>query len=113
REAEQFLRELRERLGEFGLGLHPDKARLIEFGRFAAPSRRQRGQGKPETFDFLGFTHYCARKRHSGGLYVRRKTASKRLRAKLHAVKAALLGRRHDPLARQIGWLPGAVRRHV
>jgi hypothetical protein len=110
REAEQFLRELRERLGKFGLVLHPDKTRLIEFGRFAAATRQQRGQGKPETFDFLGFTHYCARKRHSGGFYVRRKTVSKRLRAKLHAVKAALLRRRHDPLAQQIVWLQGVVR---
>src|SRR6516165_4638225 len=110
REAEQFLREPRERLGKFGLGLHPDKTRLIEFGRLAAPSRRQRGQGKPETFDFLGFTHYCARKRHSGGFYVRRKTVRKRLRAKLHAVKAALLRRRHDPLAQQIVWPQGVVR---
>src|SRR5262249_58153180 len=56
REAEQFLRELRERLGKFGLALHPDKTRLIEFGRFAAPDRQRRGQGKPETFDFLRFT---------------------------------------------------------
>jgi RNA-directed DNA polymerase len=110
REAEQFLRELRERLGKFGLVLHPDKTRLIEFGRFAAATRQQRGQGKPETFDFLGFTHYCGRKRQSGGFYVRRKTVSKRLRAKLHAVKAALLRRRHDPLAQQIVWLQGVVR---
>ena len=113
REAEQFLRELRERLGKFGLVLHPDKTRLIEFGRFAAATRQQRGQGKPETFDFLGFTHYCARKRHSGGFYVRRKTVSKRLRAKLHAVKAALLRRRHDPLAQQIVWLQGVVRGYL
>jgi group II intron reverse transcriptase/maturase len=110
REAEQFLRELRERLGKFGLGLHPDKTRLIEFGRFAALSRQQRGQGKPETFDFLGFTHYGARKRHSGGFYGRRKTVRKRLRAKRQAVKAALRRRRHDPLAQQLVWRRGVVR---
>jgi group II intron reverse transcriptase/maturase len=110
REAEQFLRELRERLGQFGLGLHPDQTRLIEFGRFAASDRQRRGQGKPETFDFLGFTHYGARKRQSGGFYVRRKTVRKRLRAKLHAVQAALLRRRPDPLAQPIVWLQGVVR---
>jgi RNA-directed DNA polymerase len=109
-EAERFLRELRERFGKFGLALHPDKTRLIEFGRFAARDRQQRGQGKPETFDFLGFTHCCGRKRQSGGFHVRRKTVSKRLRAKLRGVKEALLKRRHEPLSQQIAWLQGVVR---
>src|SRR5262245_48878778 len=109
-EAERFLRELRERLGKFGLALHPDKTRLIEFGRFAARDRQQRGQGKPEVFDFLGFTHCCGRKRRSGGFHVRRKTVSKRLRAKLRGVKETLLKRRHEPLSQQIAWLQGVVR---
>jgi hypothetical protein len=90
--------------------LHPDKTRLIEFGRFAARDRQRRGQGKSETFDFLGFTHFCGRKRQSGGFHVRRKTVSKRLRAKLQAVKEALLKRRHEPLSQQIAWLQGVVR---
>jgi hypothetical protein len=109
-EAERLLRELRERFGKFGLALHPDKTRLIEFGRFAARDRQQRGQGKPEPFDFLGFTHYCGRKRQSGGFHVRRRTVSKRLRAKLRGVKGALLKRRHEPLSQQIAWLQGVVR---
>jgi hypothetical protein len=109
-EAERFLRELRERFGKYGLVLHPDKTRLIEFGRFAARDRQQRGQGKPEVFDFLGFTHCCGRKRQSGGFHVRRKTVSKRLRAKLRGVKEVLLKRRHEPLSQQIAWLHGAVR---
>jgi group II intron reverse transcriptase/maturase len=109
-EAERFLRELQERFGKFGLALHPEKTRLIEFGRFAARDRQKRGQGKPETFDFLGFTHCCGRKRRSGGFHVRRRTVSKRLRAKLRGVKETLLKRRHDPLLQQITWLQGVVR---
>ena len=62
-EAERFLQDWRERLGKFGLELHPDKTRLIEFGRFAAEDRKRRGEGKPETFNFLGFTHICAKNR--------------------------------------------------
>src|ERR1700758_3196600 len=109
-EAERFLREFRERLAKFGLELHADKTRLIEFGRFAARDRRQRGQGKPETFDFLGFTHCCGRKRQSGGFCVKRRTVSKRLRAKLQGVKETLRKRRHDPLLQQIAWLQAVVR---
>ena len=63
-DAEQFLRDLKERLGQFALDLHPDKTRLIEFGRFALVDRRARGERRPETFDFLGFTHYCKKKRN-------------------------------------------------
>ena len=63
-DAEQFLKALRERLGQFGLTLHPDKTRLLEFGRFAAQNRQERGQGKPETFQFLGFVHSCGRTRN-------------------------------------------------
>src|SRR4030081_2695335 len=80
-DAERFLKEFRERLAKFGLELHPDKTRLIEFGRNAETNRGKRGEGRPETFDFLGFTHYCGTKK--GRFIVWRKTASKRMRAKL------------------------------
>ena len=88
-DAQRFLVELRERFARFGLELHPDKTRLIEFGRFAAKNRQARGLGKPETFNFLGFTHICARMR-DGRFWVRRITVSKRMRAKLREVKDQL-----------------------
>ena len=99
-DAKQFLRDLRERLAKFGLELHPDKTRLIEFGRFAAQRRAARGLGKPETFDFLGFTHICGKGR-SGSFWLRRHTVSKRLRAKLKQVKDQLKARRHRPVPEQ------------
>ena len=86
-EAERFLEEFRERLAKFGLELHPEKTRLIEFGRFAALDRKQRGEGKPETFTFLGFTHYCGKRWKTGGFIVWRKTAKKRMVAKLQRIK--------------------------
>ena len=107
--AERFLQELRERLHKFGLALHPDKTRLIEFGRFAAQSRRQRGQGKPETFAFLGFTHLCGQMRKTKRFHVWRKTVSTRLRAKLLAVKQSLFRQRHLPLREQGAWLRKVV----
>ena len=76
-DAERFLRDWRERLQQFGLELHPDKTRLIEFGRFAVASRKQRGEGKPETFDFLGFTHIGGQSRKNGKFLVLRKTMRK------------------------------------
>jgi RNA-directed DNA polymerase len=85
-DAQRFLADLRERFAKFSLELHPDKTRLIEFGRYAAERRRARGLGKPETFDFLGFTHICARMR-DGRFWVRRITISKRMRAKLQRSK--------------------------
>jgi group II intron reverse transcriptase/maturase len=110
RDAERFLQELGGRLEKFGLALHPEKTRLIEFGRFAAPNRRTRGEGKPETFTFLGFSHICGRKRWSGGFIVKRKTAAKRLRAKLGEVKEALMRRRHEPIPQLAAWLRSVVR---
>ena len=80
---ERFLEELRGRLAKFGLELHPAKTRLIEFGRWVTAKRRSRGEGKPETFDFLGFTHLRVINRKSGRYVVRRKTVRKRMRAKL------------------------------
>ncbi|HUC54672.1 MAG TPA: hypothetical protein VMR90_11520 [Candidatus Cybelea sp.] len=88
-DAERFLREWRERLQKFGLELHPDKTRLIEFGRFAVQDRKRRGEGKPETFNFLGFTHICGQSWKNGKFFVLRKTIRERLLAKLEQVKAA------------------------
>jgi hypothetical protein len=94
------------------LRLHPDKTRLIEFGRRAAIDRRRRGLGKPETFDFLGFTHICARAR-SGRFWVRRITIAKRMRAKLAEVKTQLRRRMHDPIPVQGRWLARVLQGHV
>jgi RNA-directed DNA polymerase len=85
------------------------KTRLIEFGRFAVRDRTQRGDSKPETFNFLGFTHICGRKHESGGFIVKRKTMAKRLRAKLREVKQALMRWRHLPIPQLGAWLRGVV----
>jgi RNA-directed DNA polymerase len=111
-EAEQFLAELRERFAQFGLTLHPDKTRLIEFGRFAAATRGQRGAGKPETFNFLGFTHSCGKTRR-GKFTVLRQTMRQRWQAKLQAVKAELRRRLHEPLSAVGAYLGSVVRGHV
>ena len=110
-DAQRFLADLRERFAKFGLELHPDKTRLIEFGRFAARNRKARGVGKPETFDFLGFTHICGKAR-SGRFWLRRITISKRMRAKLADVKDQLKQRRHLPIPEQGRWLGSVVRGH-
>jgi RNA-directed DNA polymerase len=107
-EADRFLAEFRERLGKFGLELHPDKTRRIEFGRFAEHNRNQRGEGKPETFDFLGFTHISGKDRN-GNFAVKRKTVSKRMRAKLLEVKQQLHRRMHEPVALAGKWLKSVV----
>jgi RNA-directed DNA polymerase len=111
-DAEQFLSDLRERFSKFNLELHPDKTRLIEFGRNAARDRKARGEGKPETFDFLGFTHMCG-KNKSGRFWLRRKTISKRMRAKLAEVKDQIKRRRHLPIPEQGAWLGSVVRGHL
>jgi group II intron reverse transcriptase/maturase len=108
-EAQRFLEALRERLRKFGLELHSEKTRLIEFGRFAASNRKQRGKGKPETFNFLGFTHICGQTRKTGHFIVRRKSMGKRLRAKLQEVKGQLRRRCHEPLAVTGAWLRSVV----
>ncbi|MFO1195364.1 MAG: hypothetical protein U1E86_00105 [Burkholderiaceae bacterium] len=97
--------------GSFGLALHANKTRLIEFGRFARENRSRRGQGKPETFDFLGFTHCCG-KTSKGKFMVLRLTSAKRLRAKLHAVKDELRRRMHRPIAEQGQYLRAVVSGH-
>jgi RNA-directed DNA polymerase len=111
-EAERFRQELAERLGRFGLELHPEKTRLLEFGPSAAVNRKRRGQGKPETFDFLGFTHICATKRSNGRFTVLRQTIRKRLQAKLGEVKAELRRRMHDPIPEVGKWLRSVVGGH-
>lgn len=108
RDAERFLRELSVRLEKFGLELHPEKTRLIEFGRFAAERRAKRGLGKPETFDFLGFTHACGKTR-TGKYKLKRKTIAKRLRAALQKVKLELRRRMHWPVDDVGRWLRSVV----
>jgi RNA-directed DNA polymerase len=108
-EAERFLKEFRERLAKFGLELHPDKTRLIEFGRYAARDRKQRGEGKPETFIFLGLTHFCGQRHKKGTFTVWRITAKKRMVAKLKAIKAELQRRKHDRTATVGAWLRKVV----
>ena len=112
KDAEEFLAGLRERFATFGLELHPDKTRLIEFGRFAARNRMRRGEEKPQTFDFLGFTHICATTRN-GRFAVKRITISKRMRAKLKQVKDQLRRRMHLPIPEQGRWLASVVRGHL
>jgi len=109
-EAEQFLADLKARLARFGLALHPDKTRLIEFGRCAIANRRTQGLGKPESFDFLGFTHYCATRRSGSGFVLGRKPVRKRMRAKLREIKEQLMAIRHEGTERQGRWLRQVLR---
>jgi len=108
-DAVRFLAELRERLEKFALSLHPDKTRLIEFGRQAADNREKRGLGKPATFNFLGFTHICGRSR-KGLFQLKRKTRRDRMRMKLKALKRELRRRMHVPIPEQGRWLAQVVR---
>jgi group II intron reverse transcriptase/maturase len=103
-EAERFLQELGERFAQFGLQLHPDKTRLIEFGRYAEERRNRRGERKPETFNFLGFTHICGRARQ-GGFSLKRKPMAKRMRRKLERIYREMRGRMHDKVGEQGEWL--------
>jgi group II intron reverse transcriptase/maturase len=107
-DADRFLAEFRERLGKFGLELHPDKTRRIEFGKFAERDRKRRGEGKPETFDFLGFSHISGKDRN-GNFALKRKTISKRQRAKLEEIKQQLRQRMHEPVALTGKWLRSVV----
>jgi RNA-directed DNA polymerase len=109
-EAERFLEQLRERVQKFGLELHPDKTRLIEFGRYAAERRKKRGEGKPETFNFLGFTHICGTTRTTGYFVVHRKTIGKKMAAKLKDIKAKLRVRMHLRVSGTVKWLQQVVR---
>ena len=109
-DAEQFLKQLRERLGKFGLELHPDKTRLIEFGRYATERRKKRGEGKPETFNFLGFTHICGTSNRTGYFVVTRKTIGKRLAAKRKDIQQKLRRHMHDAIETTGKWLQTVVR---
>lgn len=110
-EAVRFRRELEARMRKFHLELHPEKTRLVEFGRYAAQSRRERGEGKPETFNFLGFTHICGTNRR-GRFTVQRQTIRKRMQAKLKAIAIQLRRRMHDPLEEVGPWLRAVVGGH-
>ena len=110
-EARKMLADLRERLAKFGLALHDDKTRLIEFGRFAAERRRRRGEERPPTFAFLGFTHYCAWSR-DGRFVVKRRTDRRRRSRKLHEVRAEMRRRMHTPMAAQQRYLASVLRGH-
>jgi len=111
-DAERFLADLRERFAQFTLELTAEKTRLIEFGRHAARDRQARGLGRPETFDFLGFTHICGKTR-KGRFMLKRKTIAKRMAAKLREVKVDLMRRRHLPIPEQGRWLASVVRGHL
>jgi len=107
-EAERFLNEFGKRLAKFGLELHPEKTRLIEFGRFAEANRRRQGKGKVETFTFLGFTHYCG-KNSKGYFFVGRTTMVKRMRATLQRIKQELRRKMHEPIGGVGRWLKRVV----
>ena len=107
-DAEQFLHDLKERMSQFALELHPDKTRLIEFGRFAMADRRARGERRPETFDFLGFTHYCKKKRN-GNFGLGRKPIAKRVTRTLKRVKEKLRERMHEDVHDTAQWLGRVV----
>jgi hypothetical protein len=108
-DAVQFLAELRERLRRFALELHPEKTRLILFGRFAVQMRRERGFRKPETFNYLGFTDICGKSK-AGFYLLERRTMRKRMNAKLKEIKAELQRKRHLPIPEQGAWLRGGAR---
>jgi group II intron reverse transcriptase/maturase len=109
-EAVRFLEQLQERLRKFGLELHPEKTRLIEFGRYAAERRNKRGKGKPETFNFLGFTHICGTNQTTGKFTVLRKTIGKRMATKLKDIRAKLRQRMHARVSGTVKWLCQVVR---
>jgi Retron-type reverse transcriptase len=113
KDAEQFLSALKERFAKFGLELHPEKTRLIEFGPVARRNRAAQGKGKPETFDFLGFTHICHKKLSNGKFTVLRQTVRKRLTAKLSEVKEELRRRLHEPIPVVGKWLGAVLRGHI
>ncbi len=112
-DAERFWKELTERFRKFQLELHPEKTRLLEFGRFAAENRKAQGQGKPETFDFLGFTHICGKTWKTRSFTVLRQTIRKRLQAKLREVKVELKRRMHAPIPELGEWLRSVVGGHI
>ncbi len=111
-DAKQFQEELKERLLKFELELHPEKTRLIEFGRYAAERREEREEGKPETFTFLGFTHICGKRRKDGKFAILRQTIKKKMRTKISEIKIELRKRMHDPIQEIGKWLKAVVTGH-
>jgi RNA-directed DNA polymerase len=111
-DADQFRAELTERMQKFNLELHPAKTRLLEFGPYAIDQRQWRGEGKPETFNFLGFTHVCVKRKSNGRFTVLRQTIRKRLQTKLNEVKAELKRRMHEPIPEPGKWLRAVVGGH-
>jgi RNA-directed DNA polymerase len=111
-DAKQFQVDLKERFLKFGLELHPEKTRLIEFGRFAAENRKKRGEGKPEMFTFLGFTHICSKTRKNGKFTILRQTIKKKMRAKVKEIKDELKIRMHDSIQEVGKWLKAVVTGH-
>ena len=109
-EASEFLQHLKERLDKFGLRLHEHKTNLIRFGRFAKQQRKDRGEGKPEAFEFLGFTHICAETHLNHKFVVKRQTSKKRMRKSLQAIKVELMRQRHEPVVQTGKWLTQVVR---
>ena len=112
-EARAFLEDLKDRLRLFDLTLHPVKTRLIRFGRHAIKQRERLGEGKPETFDFLGFTHFCTRSRKWGSFVIGRKTIKKRMIATLRIIKMALRRKMHDPIAKTGAWIERVLKGHL
>ena len=108
-DADAFLEQLQERMQKFGLELNTEKTRLIEFGRFAGSNRKRRREGKPETFDFLGFTHICGKTTKGNWFTVRRRTIKKRLRSKLQDIRQELRKRWHERIADTGKWLRSVV----
>jgi len=111
-DAERFLLDLQKRLASFALSLHPDKTRLIEFGRFAAESRCKRGDDRPKTFDFLGFTHFCDRRRKNGSFVIGRQTKRGARLAKLRKIKEELRERMNRSIDHNGRWLGAVLRGH-
>lgn len=107
----KFQIELKQRLTKFSLEIHEGKTKLIEFGRFAIENRKEHGKGKPETFDFLGFTHICSKKKN-GRFTIYRKTIAKRLRDKIKKVREKLFRKRHRPVSEQGAWLMAVMQGH-
>ena len=112
-EAKAFLEDFEQRLRLFDLTLHPAKTRLIRFGRHAIEQRERLGEGKPETFDFLGFTHFCTRSRRWGSFVIGRKTIKKRMIATLRSIKMELRRRMHDPIAKTGAWVERVLKGHL
>ena len=112
-EALRFLEALRERMANFGLSLNEEKTRILEFGRYAAERRARRGQRRPETFDFLGFTHICAVTRTNPHFTIRRLTIASRMRATLKAIRHDLMKRRHAPIPETGAWLARVVQGYL